>query len=520
MRILVLSIEYPPLGGGASSMSHELNKNYLSQGHEVEVVTMGFKDLPSYEILDGVHIHRVSCLRAKKHMSNPAEHLSFLIESRKLLRKLLPDRPFDICHTHFILPTGLLARWVKRKFSIPYIITAHGSDVPGFNPHRFTFLHRFTKGMIRKIIHSSSAIVSPSQYLASLIIKASPDAEKKIHIIPNGINISMYTPGDKKPMILSSGRLLERKGFHHLINAVSNEKLGYQLHIAGEGPMMDQLKKQAEQSLTPVTFHGWLDNRDTAFISLLESASIFCLMSTHENASTSLLEGLASGCAVVTTNVSGCPETVGNAGVCLPPGNVEILSSTLKEIIADDPYRHFLMHAARNRSKEVFDWPVIATKYLDVLSSSSSEMSRLKKDTQMTLLSRIPFMLLSFLSVVLLTRLLGPEGNGVYTYLFTALNLLLTLVGFQLESSLPFFLSNKQYENGKILSTVTFFAFVSILIFAIALTIIVFFVPDGETLFIPPGQPVLFFFFFLVISLYPSPFFCFTSVNLQRPLQV
>ncbi len=109
-------------------------------------------------------------------------------------------------------------------------------------------------------------------------------------------------------------------------------------------------------------------------------------------------------------------------------------------------------------------------------------------------------MLLSFLSVVLLTRLLGPEGNGFYTYLFTALNLILTLVGFQLESSLPFFLSNKQYENAKILSTVAFLTLVSIRIFAFSLTIIVFFIPGGETLFIPQGQPVLFFFFFLVIA--------------------
>ncbi|MBK9984453.1 MAG: oligosaccharide flippase family protein [Saprospiraceae bacterium] len=81
-------------------------------------------------------------------------------------------------------------------------------------------------------------------------------------------------------------------------------------------------------------------------------------------------------------------------------------------------------------------------------------MSQLKRDTQMTLVSRIPVMLLSFLSVVLLTRLLGPEGNGVYTFTYASLNLLITIIGFQLDGSLTFFLSNKGYENNKVISTI------------------------------------------------------------------
>ena len=74
-------------------------------------------------------------------------------------------------------------------------------------------------------------------------------------------------------------------------------------------------------------------------------------------------------------------------------------------------------------------------------------MSQLKRDTQMTLLSRIPVMLLSFLAVVLLTRLLGPEGNGVYTFIYAGLNLCMTILGFQLDGSLTFFLSNKSQEQ-------------------------------------------------------------------------
>lgn len=136
-------------------------------------------------------------------------------------------------------------------------------------------------------------------------------------------------------------------------------------------------------------------------------------------------------------------------------------------------------------------------------------MSRLKKDTQLTLLSRIPVMVLSFLSVVLLTRLLGPEGNGIYTFVYAALNLLITVIGFQLDSSLTFFLSNKDFENRKVLSPILLFFISTILILPALLFLIIYIIPGGENLFIPKDQPVWFFFLFLCIS-----FFLRTSSNL------
>ncbi|MFZ1676879.1 MAG: oligosaccharide flippase family protein [Saprospiraceae bacterium] len=127
-------------------------------------------------------------------------------------------------------------------------------------------------------------------------------------------------------------------------------------------------------------------------------------------------------------------------------------------------------------------------------------MSQLKRDTQMTLMSRIPVMLLSFLSVVLLTRLLGPEGNGVYTFIYAGLNLFITIIGFQLDGSLTFFLSNKGYDNNKVLSTIGSFFLLTILVFVLVLFFIIYLIPGGQHLFIPDEQPVFFFLCFLAIS--------------------
>lgn len=127
-------------------------------------------------------------------------------------------------------------------------------------------------------------------------------------------------------------------------------------------------------------------------------------------------------------------------------------------------------------------------------------MSQLKKDTQMTLVSRIPVMLLSFLSVVLLTRLLGPEGNGVYTFIYTGLNLFITIIGFQLDGSLTFFLSNKGYDNNKVFSTIGWLFLLTVMVLLLVLFLIIYLIPGGQHLFIPDEQPVFFFICFLAIS--------------------
>src|SRR5690349_14958758 len=234
MRILVLSIEYPPLGGGASPMIHAISKQYVHQGHEVTAITMHFKDLPVFEVIDGVEIHRVKCLRSNKHISYFTEHISFVFAARKFLKEYLKQHTIDICHAHFLVPTGLLARWLKKTYQIPYVITAQGSDVPGYNPDRFYFLHLFTSPFIRSIVDQSLNVVAPSRYLKSLIEKTTGNKTERLIHIPSGIDTDAYIPADKKPIILSTGRLLPRKGFQYLIEAVSNSPFPFEVHICGD----------------------------------------------------------------------------------------------------------------------------------------------------------------------------------------------------------------------------------------------------------------------------------------------
>lgn len=49
MKILLLNYEFPPLGGGASPVSYEIAKHFVNTGHQVDVITMGFRGLPPFE---------------------------------------------------------------------------------------------------------------------------------------------------------------------------------------------------------------------------------------------------------------------------------------------------------------------------------------------------------------------------------------------------------------------------------------------------------------------------------------
>ena len=370
MRILVLSIEYPPVGGGASPQAHEINKRYHQLGHEVTVVTMHTGDLPLYEIIDGVEIIRVRCFRKDIHMSHLWEHIAFIYAGKRTLAKLFDQKKFDVCHTHFILPTGILSRWVKKKYRIPYIISAHGSDVPGYNPDRFQFIHKLSPRLIRSIIQEGAFIVFPSKYLRSLLQEKFTAFDDKLVHLPSGIDTANYSPGTKKPILVSTGRLLPRKGFQYLIEVVARKSYPIEVHICGDGPFMGELKAKALGSKTPIIFHGWIDNAGAKYKSLLAEASIYSLISAKENASTSLLEAMSSGCAVITSNVSGCPESVGDAGICLPPADVNALEQLLDKMVEDDAYRSHFMQAARMRAVTVFSWDSIVERYLALLTKA------------------------------------------------------------------------------------------------------------------------------------------------------
>jgi glycosyltransferase involved in cell wall biosynthesis len=125
MNILVLNYEYPPIGGGAAPVAKSTAEMLATLGHKVVVITMSYRGLPAYEIVNGVEIYRLQCRRSKANICYPWEQLTYIFAAKRFLRKHLSSYSYDVCHTHFIIPTGMIAYWCKKKYGLPYVITAH-----------------------------------------------------------------------------------------------------------------------------------------------------------------------------------------------------------------------------------------------------------------------------------------------------------------------------------------------------------------------------------------------------------
>lgn len=365
----MLNYEYPPLGGGAAPVTKELSENLVSQGNKVDLVTMGYKKLPKKENINGVNIYRVPCLRSKESICHPHEMASFIKPAIKKSEELIEKNNYDIIHTHFIIPTGMVSYFLKKKYNIPYVITVHGSDVPGYNPDRFNFLHPIINPLWKKIVSNSSKIISPSNYLKKLIKKTYSKAD--VEVIPNGFNYKKYNPKRKKEKrILVTSRLFERKGVQYFLDALSKTDLpsDWKITITGEGPYKEKLEEKAKKLNLDINFTGWIKRDELK--DLLETSQIYVFPSSHENCPVSLQEAMASGNAIIASNRSGTSEVIGNAGIKLNPKNIKRLRKSIEILIENEEKRKNLMEEAYNRVKNKHNWGKISDLYIGVFNEA------------------------------------------------------------------------------------------------------------------------------------------------------
>lgn len=366
MRILTLNYEFPPLGGGSSPMSYELGRELVALGHEVDVITMGYGGLPAREQIDGIGVHRVPCIRKRPDVCQTHEMVSYVLGAVPSVARLIRTHRYDVNHTHFIVPTGLLARLVKLRTGLPFVVTVHGSDVPGYNPDRFTLQHRMLGPLWRWILKGTDHLISPSHFLGQLVGRQS--CGRPCTVIPNGFRYERFRADPpKERRILVVTRMIPRKGVQYLLEALPGLNLdGFEVDIVGDGPHLPVLQRLAAERVPPVKFWGWLDNDSAELKRLYERSAIFVLTSEAENFPTALLEAMASGQAIVTAAGTGCPEVVGEDALLVAPRDPGQLRQALQRLIQDDQLRTELGQRARARVEREFGWRRIARRYVEL----------------------------------------------------------------------------------------------------------------------------------------------------------
>jgi glycosyltransferase involved in cell wall biosynthesis len=314
-----------------------------------------------------------------------ASRFASFIEAVYLARMLRPawrrgaDAPVRV-HSHFAHDPTLIALLLKRLTGIPYSFTAHARDV-----------YQVPRKALAERINEATGVVtcchSNLEYLRQLVPEA---GRRKLRVVRYGIDLETFRPARppeaQVPLVVSIGRLVEKKGFGDLVEAcrvVRDRGLSFQCVIYGEGPLRDELVEAVTRlDLTgEVTFAGARTQRELHAV--LKQAHVFALTpcvtddGDRDGVPNALLEAMACGLPVVTTAVAGIPEVVihDQNGMLAQPRDVPAIADHLVALLTDARRRQRLGSQARREVVANFDRGANARRLATALGWAETDLS-------------------------------------------------------------------------------------------------------------------------------------------------
>ena len=236
---------------------------------------------------------------------------------------------FDAIDAHYMYPDGVAAVWLGQRLGLPTVVTSRGTDV-NLIPR-----HAIPRRLIRRAIADAAALIAVSAAIKSALVDLGAPGEK-VTVLRNGVDTTLFRPMERdatratlgltRPTLISVGLLIERKGHHRIIEAMT-QLPDFELLIVGEGPERDRLVAQIER-LALAGRVRLLGSRPHAELPALYSAAdALVLASSREGWPNVLLEAIACGTPVIASNIWGNPEVVRSpeAGVLMEqntPGGI------------------------------------------------------------------------------------------------------------------------------------------------------------------------------------------------------
>ncbi len=291
------------------------------------------------------------------------------------LRALHKDQ-IDVIHAHWIIPQGIVGIIASRLFKIPLVTTAHGADA-------FALRNPLSKFLKRMVISRSDACTANTRATSQAI--GTPNCMRATRIIPMGVNVDLFRGGNSRALrreladtqflVLFVGRLIEKKGCHNLLLALSllNPSLLHQtkLWIVGDGDQKASLEKQVKNLALRenVRFWGAINNQNLP--DFYAAADLFVAPSTQaasgdsEGQGVVLLEAFAAQVCAIATRIGGIEEVITNGvtGLLVPPNSPQELATAIESLLTRPKLRAQL---AANAFEEVagrYSWNRIAAQF-------------------------------------------------------------------------------------------------------------------------------------------------------------
>jgi glycosyltransferase involved in cell wall biosynthesis len=298
--------------------------------------------------------------------------LTYAARTLPLALKLIRAQRYDFCFAWSAVPAGGVAWALRRLTGLPYLVRVCGPDIPGFE-RRYGPLYPLLTPTIRATWRGATRVVAKCADEAAMIHAV--DSGVVVSIIANGVNLDTFRPGDSIPddgplHLLCVARLIERKGQHHLIEAVRrliSEDAEVTLDLVGTGDAHSALEPQVQAAglAARVRFVGYVSRERIA--EHYAAAHVFVLPSYNEGMSVATLEALASGLPVVVTRTGGTAELVeeGVNGLTFDWADVNGLTAHLRRLANDRALARRMGAASRVRATG-FSWEAATECYLEL----------------------------------------------------------------------------------------------------------------------------------------------------------
>ncbi len=435
MRVLALATSYPKGPDDSTApFVRSISRGLAGHGAEVDVLLPHHPDLSWNGTDPPVRIHTfrylpgnsagyhlwgyAGALKADVSVRSaawgmaPLALAATLVRLASLARSLRPD----VIHAHWLLPNGPPAVMVGRHLGIPVVTSLHGSGA-------FLAESRSPLGRAARYALEGSAAVTACSGDLSLRAQRLGARQDRCVVIPYGVDPDAFRPLDAHArgelrdrlgippdaaLILAVGRLVEKKGFRYLEEAFGTAFGGLArggpgprdirtdaspargqeasmplLWIAGSGDLEADLAERARELDLGERFRLLGNvNRDEVR-ELYQAADILVVPSVRDSAGNVdglpnvLMEGLASGIAVVASRVAGIPDVLvdGENGLLVPEKDPSALAEALRRLATDRELRGRLGDGARASVEERLSWEMVSGRYIRILARAAGEES-------------------------------------------------------------------------------------------------------------------------------------------------
>ena len=295
----------------------------------------------------------------------------------------------------------MLNAFQKQGNKKPFIHTIHGvladeyeqAKSNGYDSFRGRLANYFMKGLAKheaRTAQNASLVVTISRHSLGKIKQYYSVDERKIRIVPNGVDPEKFKPTTEReavrrqfgladePCVLFVGSLIPRKGLPFLVEVakkIIEEQKETKFVIVGEGPLRSQLANSLEAAKLSGNFKFLGNVKEEMLPALYNCADVFALPSIQEGQGIVLLEAQACAKPVVAFDIGGVNEAVrnGESGLLVKRGNVNDLAAALLKIISNKALQEKMGANGRKFVVENFTWDICAQKmltvYKEVLSS-------------------------------------------------------------------------------------------------------------------------------------------------------